>query len=272
MSKVSIITINYNNADGLRKTIENVCAQNYSDLEYIVIDGGSSDESIEVIEKYDSFINKWVSEKDNGVYHAMNKGIAMATGEYLLFLNSGDHFYNDTVLEENKNAFTGEDILCFDIHLKDFENDFIHQHPNKLTFLFLFEGTLAHQSVFIKRSLFEKVGIYNENLKVVSDWKFFIDAVVKHNASYKRINKTLSTFYFGGISCTPEGVNLVKEERQEILKKEYSLFYDDYNSLINNRNILNKERFKELQKLEASYSGRKISGLMLKLASYITKR
>ncbi len=272
MPKISIITVNYNNADGLRKTIESVRDQNFSDLEYIVIDGGSSDKSCQVLEEFNASIHKWVSEKDNGIYHAMNKGIAMATGEYLLFLNSGDHFYSNNTLEESINDFTGEDILCFDIHFKDSENDFIHQHPDKLTFLFLFEGTFAHQSVFIKKELFEKVGFYNENLKIVSDWKFFIDAIVKYNATYKRVNKTLSTFYFGGLSCTPEGVNLVKNERKEILKNEYFLYYDDYNTLINNRNILNKERFIKLQKLDASYSGRKLSSLMLKLASYIIRR
>lgn len=271
MPKISIITINYNNAIGLKKTIDSVREQKYSDLEYIVIDGGSTDESAFIIKKNEVSISKWVSEKDNGIYHAMNKGIAMATGEYLLFLNSGDHFYKNDVLEESIINFTGEDILCFDIHLKDSENDFIHKHPDKLTFLFLFEGTFAHQSVFIKKSLFEKVGFYNESLKIVSDWKFFIDAIVKHNATYKRINKILSTFYFGGISCTPEGVSLIKNERQEVLKNEYFLYYDDYNLLINNKSLLNKERFKMLHKLDNSYAGRRLSSLMLRLVNFIVK-
>lgn len=217
--KLSIITINFNNAIGLKKTIDSVLLQEYLDIEYIIIDGGSTDNSVEIIQKHESSISKWVSEKDNGIYHAMNKGIEMATGEYLLFLNSGDHLYKNDVLEENIIFFTGEDILCFDIHLKDSENDFIYEHPDKLTFLYLFERTLAHQSVFIKKNLFKKVGVYNEDLKMVADWKFFIDAIVKHNATYKRINKTLSTFYFGGLSCTPEGVILVENERKEILKK-----------------------------------------------------
>jgi glycosyltransferase involved in cell wall biosynthesis len=271
MPKISIITINYNNAIGLKKTIDSVSAQSYSDLEYIVIDGGSTDESVAIIKKNKNCISKWVSEKDNGIYNAMNKGIAMATGDYLLFLNSGDHFYKDDVLEESVDDFINEDIVCFDINLKDSENDFIHKHPDKLSFLFLFERTFAHQSVFIKRGLFEIVGYYDENLKMVSDWKFFTDAIVKHSATYKRINKTLSTFYFGGISCTPEGVILVENERKEVLKKEYSLYYDDYSFLISNRNLLNKERFKTLQRLEQSYAGRKLSSLVLKLLTFIVK-
>lgn len=106
---------------------------------------------------------------------------------------------------------------------------------------------------------------------MVADWKFFIDAIVKHNATYKRINKTLSTFYFGGLSCTPEGVILVENERKEILKKDYSLYYDDYKSLIDDRKLLNKERFRKLRKLEESYAGRKLSSMMLSLINFIVK-
>ena len=90
MTKVSVITISYNNAEGLRRTIESVVAQNYSDYEYIIIDGGSTDNSRQIIESYADHISYWVSEPDKGVYNAMNKGIAQATGEYLHFLNSGD--------------------------------------------------------------------------------------------------------------------------------------------------------------------------------------
>lgn len=177
MPKISIITINYNNADGLRKTIESVKAQNFSDLEYIVIDGGSSDQSVEIIKEYDGYISKWVSEKDNGIYNALNKGIKIATGEYLLFLNSGDHFYNKNVLTNNLEYIDIYDIIVFDIHFSGFGKDYIFKHPDELHFSFLFEETFAHQSVFIKRNLFKKIGLYDETLKIVSDWKFFINAI-----------------------------------------------------------------------------------------------
>ena len=85
MSLITIITVNYNNETGLEKTLKSVCTQSYNDFEYIVIDGGSTDGSLEIIERYKSFISYWVSEKDNGVYHAMNKGINRAKGDFILF-------------------------------------------------------------------------------------------------------------------------------------------------------------------------------------------
>src|SRR5688572_27521016 len=101
MPKISIITINYNNLDGLKRTVDSVVNQTWQEFEYIVIDGGSTDGSGAYIESKSKHFHYWVSEPDKGIYNAMNKGIVKATGEYLLFLNSGDHFFNDTVLEKN---------------------------------------------------------------------------------------------------------------------------------------------------------------------------
>ena len=100
MAKYSIITINYNNADGLRRTIESVVSQTFDDYEYVIIDGGSTDGSVDVIKEYENKISYWVSEKDGGIYNAMNKGVKASNGEYLIFMNSGDVFYRDKVLED----------------------------------------------------------------------------------------------------------------------------------------------------------------------------
>ena len=99
MKQISIITINYNNASGLEKTIRSVVEQTYNEYEYIIIDGASSDKSKEVIQEYQRYIDFWCSEKDSGIYNAMNKGIQKASGEYLLFLNSGDVLNNSAVLD-----------------------------------------------------------------------------------------------------------------------------------------------------------------------------
>ena len=127
MTKVSVITISYNNAEGLRRTIESVVAQNYSDYEYIIIDGGSTDNSLQIIESYASHISYWVSEPDKGVYNAMNKGIAQAKGEYLHFLNSGDcydenlkivsdwKFFFKAILGGEKTVFLNTDIVLFEM-------------------------------------------------------------------------------------------------------------------------------------------------------------
>ena len=266
MSKISIITINYNNAIGLQRTIESVKAQNYSDMEYIIVDGGSTDNSVDIIKVNEGLRDKWVSEKDRGIYNALNKGIKMATGDYLLFLNSGDHFYNSSVLINNERHVNTEDLIAFDIHMFGLGHDYIHSHPDEIRFSFLFEETFAHQSVFIRRSLFNKIGLYDESLKVVSDWKFFIHAIAS-GATYKCVHEVLSTFYFGGISSTGEGTFIRKAEREVILKNEFPLYYQDYKNLQNQKKNLNSNRFKLLSEIEKSPVGRKIVSLFLR--SYV---
>ena len=111
MMKYSIITINYNNKDGLKKTIESVINQSCKDFEYIIIDGGSTDGSVDVIRQYADRINYWISEPDKGVYNAMNKGVAQAHGEYLNFMNSGDCFSDNSVLENIAHSLCSYDIV-----------------------------------------------------------------------------------------------------------------------------------------------------------------
>ena len=113
--KLTIITINYNNLEGLKRTVESVLNQTWQEFEYIVIDGGSNDGSAEYIESQSEHIDYWVSEPDKGIYNAMNKGIAKARGEYLLFLNSGDHLYSAKVLEENYGKIADFDLIYFNL-------------------------------------------------------------------------------------------------------------------------------------------------------------
>ena len=115
MKQISIITINYNNASGLEKTIRSVVEQTYNEYEYIIIDGASSDKSKEVIQEYQRYIDFWCSEKDSGIYNAMNKGIQKASGEYLLFLNSGDVLNNSAVLADIHGFLSGEDFVYGDL-------------------------------------------------------------------------------------------------------------------------------------------------------------
>ena len=118
--KFSIITVNYNNKEGLRNTIESVIHQTYRDFEYIVIDGGSTDGSVDILKKYDQQINYWVSEKDSGIYNAMNKGISKAHGEYLNFMNSGDCFYAlDNLERVAKYQYETDFIVGRDYHYSE---------------------------------------------------------------------------------------------------------------------------------------------------------
>jgi len=265
--KISIITINYNNLLGLKRTVESVISQTWKEFEYIIIDGGSTDGSAAYIESNYDKIDYWVSESDNGIYNALNKGIKKATGDYLLFLNSGDHFYSDEVLANNMHHLVNHDIIAFDIHLLGQGYDSIHKHPDELLFSFLFEGTFAHQSVIIKRNLFNTIGLYDENLKIVADWKFFIHAVAL-GYTYKSVHEILSVFYFDGISATAEGTFSRKREREIVLREEFPLYYKDYKLLQRQKELLEMNRFKMLLELEKTYLGRKTVSLFFRI--YVT--
>lgn len=177
--KFSIITVNYNNKEGLRKTIESVISQTFRDFEFIVIDGGSDDGSVDVLKEYDSYITYWISEKDKGIYNAMNKGILKSTGDYLNFMNSGDCYYSPNVLENvNKYKTDSDFIVGKDYHFSEkTQKGHVSRQPSHITMIHFFTSTLDHQSSFIKRDLFDN-SLYNESYKWVSDWIFYIEKIV----------------------------------------------------------------------------------------------
>ena len=232
MRKLSIITINYNNLEGLKRTVERVVNQTWQEFEYIIIDGGSTDGSAEYIESQSSNFDYWISEKDFGIYNAMNKGIKVATGEYLLFLNSGDDFFNNIILEENIQHIDNYDLIYFDVELRGGDSLQTIEFPDKLNFSFFNNSTLCHQSVIIKKEMFNNIGFYDETLKIVSDWKFFILALFKHNCSYLRVNTILSGFYLGGICSDPNNSEIINMERKQVLQSEFPGFIKDMNSLL----------------------------------------
>lgn len=264
MYKISIITINFNDAEGLEKTINSVINQSLLDFEYIVIDGGSSDGSLEVIKKYEKYINTLIIERDKGIYHAMNKGIKIAKGDYLFFLNSGDNFFDHDVLEKYNMFLQKEDLIYFNIEVKDNSISKIVSYPSLLRFSDFYLGGICHQSVFIKKSLFERIGLYDEDLKIVSDWKFFILALFKYNCSYKKVDEILATFYLGGISSQVNNF----EERSIVIKEHFGGFVQDYEDFLTNRNLANDNRFKMLQEIEKSIIGAKLVSLFFRI--YIT--
>lgn len=213
--KISIITINYNNGEGLERTIQSVIDQDNSlSIEHLVIDGGSIDNSREIIDKYQTHIAYQCSEKDRGIYHAMNKGIAHATGEYLLFLNSGDFLEPDSIAKVG-NQLSGEDIVYGDLYFQDLKGNRTPMlYPEKPTTEYLFEKSLGHPATFFRRNLFEKYA-YNESLKIVSDWEFLFRKIILEKCSTKHIPVFVSTFMTDGISCTMS--ELCQKERQETL-------------------------------------------------------
>jgi glycosyltransferase involved in cell wall biosynthesis len=227
MPKLTIITINYNNLEGLKRTVESVVNQTWQEFEYIVIDGGSTDGSAAYIESQNKHFDYWVSEPDKGIYNAMNKGIAKATGEYLLFLNSGDELNDLESLQKNHVYLEEKELVYFNINVIGENVSFVKKCPQVMTFSFLYNNTLPHQSTFIRKSLFERIGYYDENIKIVADWKFFIVALCKYNATYKYIDSVFSIFYLDGISSSSDKMKELNKEREDVLEAEFSIFLNE---------------------------------------------
>ena len=263
--KLSIITINYNNAEGLRKTLASVASQTFRDYEHIIVDGGSTDGSVEVIREYEQSLAsrlsplasnlKWLSEPDSGIYNAMNKGIEialgkrivnsynrselvedknkgikMADGEYLLFLNSGDYLVDANTL---KNVFADADDV--DIIYGDRINvwkDGLERNrdsfPDHITGYFLYRGMISHQASFIKSDLFVKYGLYREDLKYGADWEFFLRTFLLYNCTYQHIYQNVVYFDCLGISSVAENNKEMWEERKRVFAETLPAFAEDY--------------------------------------------
>lgn len=247
--KLSVITINYNNAKGLSQTFQSVFSQSFTDFDYLVIDGGSSDDSVNIIKRHEDKITYWVSEQDKGIYNAMNKGIKAANTEYVIFLNSGDEFYNIDALSHFKPYLNNDksDLVYGNLNVID-KSGWIKKDPAKLGFRYLFRDTLPHMPTLTRKSCFDNF-LYDEDLQIVSDWKFYIIGILKRKFTYKHIDVVISNFYLGGVSTTLGEVS-TKERIQvinhhfyvkhkllmlirsikSIVKKKY--YYDFYNCTI----------------------------------------
>ena len=225
--KFSIITVNYNNAAGLENTIKSVLSQTHADFDFVVIDGGSSDSSKGIIEQYRARISYWVSEKDMGVYNAMNKGIRAAKGDFVIFMNSGDVFYNANVLQNANPLINADYAIYYGNNIKKSpSSERLKTYPAKLSFSFFYSSSLNHQSTFIKRSLFDELFYYNEQYKIASDWEFFAYAICLHNVPYKHLDQTISIYDFTGISTTQS--DLLAKEKHDSIRKHFPAFEDDY--------------------------------------------
>ena len=220
MPKLSIITVTLNDSKGLKKTIESVVSQTFTDYEYIVIDGGSTDGSVEIIKQYAEKITYWISEPDKGVFQAMNKGIQRANGDYCLFMNSGDCIYSQNTLynifskqkEYDVDFMVGSAIIVTSRNKKVR----IKIPPLKITAKHLIAAPLCHQSTFIKTNIL-KLNPYDENLRIAADWVHMFQEFVFGNASYLKLNEIVSTFDNGGISST--NLDLARNERNIFLNE-----------------------------------------------------
>lgn len=198
--KLSIITINYNNKDGLQKTIDSVMSQTWHDFEWIIIDGGSTDGSKELIEQYQQHFSYWCSEPDKGVYNAMNKGIAKAKGEYLNFMNSGDIFYATDILEQVfVNHTPNADIVYGDWCRAEHGGEVLMKAPHDASLAFFYIDNICHQAMFIKSLELKKEG-YDETFHYYADWARWIKMTLDHS-SFQYVPVCICLYDTQGMSC-----------------------------------------------------------------------
>ena len=218
---LSIITVNLNNRDGLQRTIDSVVNQTFDDYEWIVIDGGSTDGSRELIEQYQDRFAYWCSEPDNGIYNAMNKGIAHARGEWLQFLNSGDWLYDEHTLSKLKLDKQTAEIVFGRIVVNSKTGDFLHGPQTEDLSLFeMIDEGIPHSASFIKKHLFSKFGSYDENYRIVSDMKFFLETIVLNHIKIKFLDLTVSFFDYSGISTINQ--TLLQKEKESVISELFS--------------------------------------------------
>ena len=248
MTILSIITINYNDAEGLRKTLASVAAQTYKGIEHVIVDGGSTDGSVEVIRAYadtqTAHAVKWVSEKDKGIYNAMNKGIEIAlgkrivnsfnrselvedknkgieiaTGDYIQILNSGDILAADDVTERMIAALANNSAILYGNMIKvNAQGKVVGKSGyTEYSLRQFYSSTLNHDCAYIRRDLFEEYGLYDERLKIVSDWKWYLQAIGLGKVKPDYVDIDVTIFDDGGISET--NIPLRNAERRQVLEE-----------------------------------------------------
>ncbi len=253
--KLSIVTINLNNHEGLTATFDSIVSQTYQDFEYIVVDGLSNDGSQEIA-KATKRINKLICEKDAGVYDAMNKGIKIASGTYILFLNSGDGLHEKTTLEKIIGDLDLFDIIYGDLFFEEKERPHVYNYPPILTFDFLHKASLGHPATFIKRQLFADFGYYDQSYKIAADWVFFMNVIVKQHVKTKHVAQVISNFNMEGMSSMQENMSAIFAERRRYLEGEFPLFLDDYQR--------HDETAKELKRIKSAKGFRWLKALGVK--------
>ncbi len=221
MQKISIITVCKNAENSIERTIKSVINQIYENIEYIVIDGQSTDGTIQIIEKYQDKITYFISEPDSGIYNAMNKSIQIASGDYLLFLNAGDCLFDSNTIKRIFIKAKDEELVFGDVLLlKKGKPFFIKKIPEKLTDFFLINDTLPHQGTFFSKRIFDKFDGYRELYKISADYDLILHSI-KNGLSYKKVKGIISIVEFEGLNSNRTNIGLREAERREIQAQFY---------------------------------------------------
>lgn len=203
---ISVITVVFNGAETLADTIESVIKQRYDNIEYIVIDGASSDATVDILRRYDHVIDYWISEKDSGIYDAMNKGIALCSGEYVGMLNADDLFFGENVVQDIADRFcaTNVDAVFSCLNIVDRHNlEKIRRKYRVAAFTptFLRIGVMpAHPTFYCRKSCYEKTGMYKTDYKIAADFEMLARLLIKQKISWSFIDKVMVVMRSGGLS------------------------------------------------------------------------
>lgn len=221
--KISVITVCRNAEQHIEGTIQSVINQTkFDNIEYIIIDGASTDKTTEIIAKYQDKIDYFISEPDSGIYNAMNKGIKVATGDFIIFLNSGDYYINELVFEQFLPCLekTEKDLVIGNLFAFDkYTADMVRINEKFLDkFLFNYQS-IPHPSTFFRRTIFEKVGLYNENYRIVSDFEWYLKYFNEFNGNYDYVDKYVVFFDLNGICSSKQHEELHFKERNEVLNR-----------------------------------------------------
>lgn len=255
--KISIITINYKNLDGLRTTADSIIQQTDKNFEWIVIDGGSNDGTKEYLESISAYISYWVSEPDKGIYNAMNKGVQNAKGDYCWFINSGDSLCDSEVIARLQNFKFDSDIVCCSCRYGTSEKYTICKPKSYISLRTLTSyntmtkhidsSAIAHPSTLIKRDLLLETP-YDETCKIAADYKFWLDQLIDRNRTYSTLPIETSLFNLDGISSNQSAD--VRESTKVLLSKYPKRILDDYTEIHMERNSKSYRIFRVLYKLE----------------------
>lgn len=218
MKTLSIITVTFNSEKTLERTIESIITQKSPEIEFIVIDGNSKDRTVEIIKKYEHYIDYWISEKDKGIYDAMSKGVQKASGKYIAFMNSND-WYKENILTPIVGELqrTEDEIVYGDteVYLNDVSAGVML--AGEISGTEVYHMPFCHQSSFIKKSTFEKYKGFDPRFKYLSDYELLL-RILKDNGRAKKINHAIANYSLGGVSSDFKKASLERVKIQKLHK------------------------------------------------------
>lgn len=223
--KISVITVCYNSEATIERTIKSVISQSYENIEYIIVDGKSTDNTHVVLDKYKDHIAVKLSEEDSGIYDAMNKGISLSSGTYILFLNADDYFFSPKTIENMMSVISSDivsDIFYGNVLMYDNNNSFAKiWSPGLVSGKLLYSSTLPHPATIYKRNVFEVLGKYDDTYKIAADYEFYVRAFC-YGAKFRYLDQLVSVFSYGGVSTSGNYKKLTHDERKKTLAKYFN--------------------------------------------------